>query len=224
MPLRSVVKTVEQRGQRASIESSGVALEPRQRLLPVGRSNRGARVQHAGGAARGQPGGGLLVRGFLVHEVAGSQVHDVQEDPRFQHRGVDLLWERSDDDVLGVEVKGDRQGGRRGTYFLELVSNWRRTPRGAFSTARADLLAYVFLDRRELHLLPVPAGAGAGSWPGRGVPAAPHPDPDRHPALHDGGRQRPAGGRARGGRGGGCIHPCSPAGIGSVRGRPGDPA
>ena len=43
-------------------------------------------VQHAANRAV------ELVRGFLVHEVAGSQVHDVQEDPRFQHRGVDLLW------------------------------------------------------------------------------------------------------------------------------------
>jgi hypothetical protein len=98
-----------------------------------------------------------LVRGFLLHEVAGSQVHDVQEDPRFQHRGVDLLWERPGEDVLGVEVKGDRQGGRRGTYFLELVSNAEKDTPGCFLYSGADLLAYVFLDRRELHLLPLPA-------------------------------------------------------------------
>jgi len=89
--------------------------------------------------------------------VAGSQVHDVQEDPRFQHHGVDLLWERPGADVLGVEVKGDRQGGRRGTYFLELVSNAEKDTPGCFLYSRADLLAYVFLDRRELHLLPLPA-------------------------------------------------------------------
>ena len=50
-------------------------------------------------------------------------VHDVQGDPRFQHRGVDLLWERPGEKVLGVEVKGDRQGHRRGTYFFEVISN-----------------------------------------------------------------------------------------------------
>ena len=98
-----------------------------------------------------------LVREFLLAEVSGSQVHDVQEDPRFQHRGVDLLWERPGGEVLGVEVKGDRQGGRRGNYFLELVSNAEKDTPGCFLYSGADLLAYVFLDRRELHLLPLPA-------------------------------------------------------------------
>ena len=30
-------------------------------------------------------------------------------DPRFQHRGVDLLWELPTGEVRGIEVKGDRQ-------------------------------------------------------------------------------------------------------------------
>src|SRR5262249_59758249 len=90
-----------------------------------------------------------------------SQVHDVQADPRFQHRGVDLLWEWPSAEVLGVEVKGDRQGGRRGNYFLELVSNLEKDTPGCFLYSAADLLAYVFLDRRELHLLPV---AATRSW------------------------------------------------------------
>lgn len=107
-------------------------------------------VQHAASRAI------ELVHAFLLAEVAGSQVHDVQDDPRFQHRGVDLLWECPGSDVLGVEVKGDRQGGRRGTYFLELVSNAEKDTPGCFLYSRADLLAYVFLDRRELHLLPLP--------------------------------------------------------------------
>jgi hypothetical protein len=107
-------------------------------------------VQHA--AARAV----ALVRQFLLADAPGSQVHDVQEDPRFQHRGVDLLWERTGGEVLGVEVKGDRQG-RRGTLFLELVSNAEKDTPGCFLYSRADLLAYVFLDLRELHLLPLPA-------------------------------------------------------------------
>jgi hypothetical protein len=98
-----------------------------------------------------------LVTEFLRADAPGSSVHDVQEDPRFQHRGVDLLWERSSAEVLGVEVKGDRQGGRRGTYFFELVSNFEKDTPGCFLYSTADLLAYVFLDRRELHLLPLPA-------------------------------------------------------------------
>ncbi len=59
-----------------------------------------------------------LARDVMLREVAGGLVHDVQNDPRFQHRGVDLLWERPGQQVLGVEVKGDRQGHRRGTYFF----------------------------------------------------------------------------------------------------------
>ncbi len=106
-------------------------------------------VQHA--AARAV----ALVREALLAEATGSRIHDVQEDPRFQHRGVDLLWEHADGEVLGVEVKGDRQGGRRGNYFLELVSNAEKDTPGCFLYSRADLLAYVFLDRRELHLLPL---------------------------------------------------------------------
>src|SRR5215813_8588569 len=108
-------------------------------------------VQHAADRAV------ALVANFLRSEAAGSQVHDVQADPRFQHRGVDLLWERPGAEVLGVEVKGDRQGGRRGTYFLELISNLERDTPGCFLYSAADLLAYVFLDRHELHLLPLPA-------------------------------------------------------------------
>jgi len=107
-------------------------------------------VQHA--AARAVS----LVRDVLLAEVSGSQIHDVQEDPRFRHQGVDLLWEQPGGTLLGVEVKGDRQG-RRGTYFLELLSNAEKDTPGCFLYSRADLLAYVFLDRRELHLLPLPA-------------------------------------------------------------------
>src|SRR5262249_23800092 len=98
-------------------------------------------VQHAASRAV------ELVRAFLLSDVPGSQIHDVQDDPRFQHRGVDLLWERPGKEVLGVEVKGDRQG-RRGTFFLELISNAEKDTPGCFLYSRADLLAYVFLDRR----------------------------------------------------------------------------
>jgi hypothetical protein len=98
-----------------------------------------------------------LLHRFLVDDVPGSRVYDVQEDPRFQHRGVDLLWEQPGGEVLGVEVKGDRQGGRRGTYFFELISNVEKDTPGWFLYSSADVLAYVFLDLSELHLLPLPA-------------------------------------------------------------------
>lgn len=94
-----------------------------------------------------------LVRAVLLAEVPGSMLHDVSLDPRFQHRGVDLLWDRPGEAPRGIEVKGDRQGARRGNYFFELVSNAEKDTPGCFLYSTADVLAYVFLDARQVHLL-----------------------------------------------------------------------
>ncbi len=98
-----------------------------------------------------------LTRDVLARQKPGSLVHDVQNDPRFQHRGVDLLWDVPGEPVRGVEVKGDRQGGRRGTYFFELISNAEKDSPGCFLYSTADLLVYVFLDRQETHVLELKA-------------------------------------------------------------------
>lgn len=96
-----------------------------------------------------------FARQFLLWKEPGSLLHDVQEDPRFRHRGVDLLWESPDGEVRGVEVKGDRRGrGKR--YFFELVSNVEKNTPGCFLYSRADLYLYVFLEEREVHPLPMP--------------------------------------------------------------------
>ncbi len=85
------------------------------------------------------------------------RIHDVQDDPRFQHRGVDLLWERPGlTSPVGVEVKGDRQGKRRKRYFFELVSNLEKNSPGCFLYSTAELMAYVLLDGGEVHLLKLP--------------------------------------------------------------------
>lgn len=97
-----------------------------------------------------------ITRAFLMAEDPAGRIHDVQEDPRFQHRGVDLLWERADGTILGVEVKGDRRP-RAVTYFLELVSNLEKDTPGCFLYSTADLLVYVFLSCRELHHVPLTA-------------------------------------------------------------------
>lgn len=94
-----------------------------------------------------------LVREVLLTEVPGSMLHDVSLDPRFQHRGVDLLWDRPGLPPQGIEVKGDRQGARRGNYFFELVSNAEKETPGCFLYSTADVMAYVFLDARQVHLL-----------------------------------------------------------------------
>jgi hypothetical protein len=98
-----------------------------------------------------------LTREVLQRQKPGSLVHDVQNDPRFQHRGVDLLWDVPGEHVRGIEVKGDRQGGRRGTYFFELISNAEKDSPGCFLYSTADLMVYVFLDRQETHLLELKA-------------------------------------------------------------------
>ncbi|HZH04184.1 MAG TPA: hypothetical protein VEY30_10385 [Myxococcaceae bacterium] len=82
------------------------------------------------------------------------RIHDVQDDPRFQHRGVDLLWQAPDGAVRGVEVKGDRQA-HRGNYFFELVSNLEKNTPGCFLYSEADALLYVLLSPREVHHLPL---------------------------------------------------------------------
>lgn len=96
-----------------------------------------------------------LAREHLTRLDPLSEVHDVQSDPRFQHRGVDLLWDRPGKEPLGVEVKGDRHA-RRGNYFFELVSNLEKDTPGCFLYSEADLLLYVFLETREVHQLPLP--------------------------------------------------------------------
>lgn len=98
-----------------------------------------------------------LAREVMLREAPDSFVHDVQDDPRFQHRGVDLLWERPGQKVLGVEVKGDRQGFRRGTYFFELISNAEKDSPGCFLYSIADLLVYVFVDVQHVHVLELKA-------------------------------------------------------------------
>jgi hypothetical protein len=95
-----------------------------------------------------------LARNYLEFQAPDARIYDVQAEPRFQHRGVDLLWERPGAPVAGVEVKGDRQA-RRGNYFFELISNLERSRPGCFLYSMADILLYVFLDRRELHHLPM---------------------------------------------------------------------
>jgi hypothetical protein len=95
-----------------------------------------------------------LAQEYLRTQDPGGRIHDVQSDPRFQHRGVDLLWERSTHAVEGVEVKGDRNA-RRGNYFFELVSNLEKNTPGCFLYSEADLLLYVFVAPREIHRLPM---------------------------------------------------------------------
>jgi len=84
-----------------------------------------------------------------------ASIHNVQEVLRFQHLGVDLLWEKGPHSVEGMEVKGDRSRGKR--FFFELISNFEKGTPGCFLYSKAHWLLYVFLPLRRLYALPLPA-------------------------------------------------------------------
>src|SRR5262245_1877034 len=99
-------------------------------------------------SVRGTAGQAVSLARELMSFLEGrGRIHDVQDDPRFQHRGVDFLWDvpageaAGGERVLGVEVKGDRNG-RRGNYFLELISNVEKDTPGCFLYSTADFVLY----------------------------------------------------------------------------------
>jgi len=84
-------------------------------------------------------------------------VHSVEDDPRYQPMGIDLLWvvwERSFLRCMTVEVKGDRND-RTGNFFFETVSNIDRTTTGGFVITKAEWLFYCFVGPGKLYCLPM---------------------------------------------------------------------
>lgn len=84
-------------------------------------------------------------------------VQSVEDDPRYQPLGIDLLWvvpERSFLRCMTVEVKGDRYANT-GNFFFETVSNIRRTTTGGFVITKAEWLFYYFLTSGKLYCLPM---------------------------------------------------------------------
>ena len=114
---------------------------------------RGYTMQYVRGAADRAVS---VARAYMRAQEAHAEIHDVQADPRFQARGIDFLWATKSGELLAVEVKGDRHAARRGTYFFELVSNLEKNTPGCFLYSTANLLLYVFLQRLEVHALPLP--------------------------------------------------------------------
>ena len=84
-------------------------------------------------------------------------VHSVEDDPRYQPLGIDLLWvvpERSFLRSMTVEVKGDRYE-KTGNFFFETVSDLQRSTTGGFVITRAEWLFYYFLNSGMLYCLPM---------------------------------------------------------------------
>ncbi len=89
--------------------------------------------------------------------VATQLVHSVEDDPRYQPLGIDLLWvvpEQSYLRSMTVEVKGDRYE-KTGNFFFETVSDVGRSTGGGFVITRAEWLFYYFLNSGALYCLPM---------------------------------------------------------------------
>ncbi len=97
---------------------------------------------------------------ILLAKAPKSLVHDVQDDPRFRRRGIDLLWDRPGAALLSIEVKGDRYGRKPARYFFELLSNAERNTPGCFLYSTAHIYLYVLFAFREVHLLHLEAVRG----------------------------------------------------------------
>lgn len=88
------------------------------------------------------------------------EVINVESDPSYREKDIDLLWRRKHQDgsvkTIRIEVKGDRWY-KTGNYFFETCSNEGKSTLGCFLYTEADYVYYYFVDERELHVLPMPA-------------------------------------------------------------------
>lgn len=87
------------------------------------------------------------------------RVRNVERDPAFQARDIDLLWSRAGSEIP-LEVKGDRHD-KTGNFFFETISNTTTGSPGCFLYTEAAYVFYCFVRPRRLHILPMP---GARDW------------------------------------------------------------
>ncbi len=83
------------------------------------------------------------------------RVRNVESDPAYQVKDVDLLW-RTGGGEIPLEVKGDRHD-ETGNFFFETVSNTTTGSPGCFLYTEAAFVFYYFVRPRRLHILPMPA-------------------------------------------------------------------
>lgn len=91
---------------------------------------------------------------WLLQKPETISVINVEDDPAFQSRDIDLIWTTQKGEVL-VEVKGDRWN-RTNNFFFETHSNLEKRTPGCFMYTEADLLFYYFVNTRLLYRLPMP--------------------------------------------------------------------
>jgi len=81
-------------------------------------------------------------------------VENVEGDPEYQAKDIDLLWATIVRDYT-IEIKADRWH-ETGNFFFETVSNKERGTPGCFLYTEADFLFYYFPGPRTLYILPMP--------------------------------------------------------------------
>ncbi|MDF5707950.1 MAG: hypothetical protein PUP90_09800 [Nostoc sp. S4] len=81
-------------------------------------------------------------------------LNNVENDPNYQHRDIDLIWTTQTGKIL-IEIKGDRWNKTRNLFF-ETDSNLEKGTPGCFMYTEADWLFYYFVNTRQLYKLPMP--------------------------------------------------------------------
>ena len=100
------------------------------------------------------------VEALLRRQARTLAVRNVENDPHYRTKDIDILWEVLLEDgstkTVSIEVKGDRWY-KTGNYFFETISNEGKETPGCFLYTEADYVYYYFVTERELHILPMPA-------------------------------------------------------------------
>lgn len=95
---------------------------------------------------------------FLYSMKSTVRVENVENDPEYQEKDIDLIWHYRSKisgkiEKKTIEIKADRYY-RTGNYFFETVSNTNKNTPGCFLLTEADVIFYYFIDEKELHMLP----------------------------------------------------------------------
>lgn len=94
------------------------------------------------------------ISAWLLSKPETISVVNVEDDPDYQRRDIDLIWTTQTGEIL-IEIKGDRWNKTRNLFF-ETHSNLERGTPGCFMYTEADWLFYYFVNTRQLYRLPMP--------------------------------------------------------------------
>ncbi len=94
------------------------------------------------------------IEAWLRSQPETIDIINVEDDPQFQCRDIDLIWTRHNGETL-IEIKGDRWNKTRNLFF-ETHSNLEKGTPGCFLYTEADWLFYYFVNTRQLYKLPMP--------------------------------------------------------------------